>query len=78
VLITAGSAHQPILSSRPVGYPGASAGAILAGPHPNVPFVHEFDLPVYHLAPVVLVPVGGPPSGLRMNPTLKNRPGNSG
>src|SRR6266566_302639 len=46
--------------TAPAGVPGASAGAIFAGPHPDVPFVHEFDLPVYHLAPVVLVPVGGP------------------
>src|SRR5215467_13576718 len=58
--VTARSAHQAILSSRPPGHPGASAGAVLAGPHPDVPFVHEFDLPVYHLAPVVIVPVRGP------------------
>src|SRR5262249_43713744 len=38
----------------------ASAGVTLAGPHPDVPLVHELDLPGYDLAPVLLVPVRGP------------------
>src|SRR5215471_11892529 len=50
----------PALIARLIVNFRVSARVVLAGPDPDVPLVHEFDLPVDHLAPVLGVLVGSP------------------